>query len=284
MANTNIKKVIDPQVAFAMMSKMNGNSFMALLNQFLTDASDNDVKIERELTNSITETKKVIGNRIDLLDVKLTKATALAQLLEGKELTQLEEMFRKLIDSDKMQALFEGMCVKIGDKSYKLTSVIKALADAPDEVAGEITYDAGGKNITGYVMELTDGIKVAFKATISDNAEETETDVEFVTEDFHGIGARFAQTFYRRTENVQSFGKSRELVSRDLKSMTHLVISLDADECVGHADPVPDLDNDGDSNGIDETAQPQTGGEDPVVETAETVVTETVKVTNPLAD
>ena len=247
---SNLQKVIDPQVAMAMMSKMNGNSFLALLNQFLTDASDNDSKIDLEIRNEMKRTHTIVTNRMDNLDEKLDKATALAQLLEGKELTQLEAMFRKLIDSDQMQALFAGMCVKVGDKSYKLTSIIAALAQAPDEVAGELTYDAAGNNITGYVMELTDGIKVAFQATVTDDEEAGETTVSFDTDDFHGVAANFGQKFYRRTDTIKSFGKDRELVSRDLKSVSHVVIGLSADECEGHADPVPDLDNDGDNDGV----------------------------------
>ena len=245
-----MKTVIDPQVAGAMLEHMNGNSIIAMFNQILTDSEANDVAIDQALRNDITAWQNTINTRLAETDVNIARAEALAKLLEGDELTQIESILRDLIDSDAMQALFENMSVSVGGTSYKVTSLLESLASAAKEVSGELTYDATHENITGYNMTLDDGIVINFAATVTDDEVAGTTEVVFAAADFKGVPALFGQKYYRRTTNVVSFGTPREMVTRQLKEITHVVLDLTAEIYTAPADPVPDVDGDGDNDGL----------------------------------
>lgn len=246
-----MKHVINTSnVAAGVLNHMNGQSALAFMNMMLQEAEKNDVKIEENVVNQLTTFQKNITQRLNETDQNIARAESLARLLEGSELTQIEEILRNLVDSDKMQALFESMCVNVGGGSYKATSVIEALATAPQEVSGEHVYSPDGSSVTGYKMQLDSGLIVSFDAEVTEDKENSITSVQFTATDFNGVPAKFGQTMIRVATPIQVFGKAKEFVQHNLKTTTHVVIDLAAEGCANHADPVPDVDGDGDNDGI----------------------------------
>lgn len=244
-----MKNVIDTAVvASGIVNSMNAQSGQALLKQISLAAQNSDDAVEQRLGNQLTQLSTDVDNRFLQTNQRMDQIENLANMLSGDETTQIEAILRQLIDSPRMQALFDGMCVTVGGNSYNAKSLIAALASMDKLASTTITRDEN-EAVNGCHMTLTDGVVIAFAAAIVDDAEAGLRTVTF-TADWKGVPAEFVQTMVIKKETIQRFGTDFEAVEYQLKSSGNVVLNLTADACVATADPVPDVDGDGDNDGI----------------------------------
>lgn len=233
----------------ALLTNMNASSSLATLNAMMAAAAQKDDADALAAANALTTAVNTINQSLAGINQELSEVRSLAEILSGNELTQLEALLRQLIDSTRMQALFDGLCVTVGGSSYSAKSLVAALATMDKELEGEFTYDANNA-VSGYNMTLAeDGLIVPFVATITDDVEAGTRTIVFATDDFRGVPADFQFVFLKRSTTVSRFGQSFSEVSYDHKYHRNLLLNLNAAACTATADPVPDVDGDGDNTG-----------------------------------
>src|SRR5262249_26250076 len=112
---THVKNVIQTSDVFAAaLQHLNRDSVITLLQQILTipEAAQKDLSIE--LSTQIINVRTDLQTAINVLSVKTDQALAAAKILEGAEINQLLDAFKKFIETTGMQKIIQDAAVKIG--------------------------------------------------------------------------------------------------------------------------------------------------------------------------
>ncbi len=233
-----------------MMSHMSATSLLATINSMALAAEQADTKLGDDLNNAVTNLRADLTTRLNSIDADIASLRSLSDFLSGGEKQQIEAILRQLVDSPRIQALFDSLVINVNGGSYNGKSVITALASMDKEAGGEFIYDENGV-YNGYKMTLADdGLIVTFGAVVADNDETGVREVTFATDDFRGVPAQFGFVFNLSKQSVNRFGKVFVEPVLSPKSHSNLVLTLNVAAAVPTADPVPDVDGNGNNTGL----------------------------------
>ena len=233
----------------SLLSNMNAQSSMAMLNAMTLAAQENDELVKNGAHNELVDVKNQLTTRLGELSTELQEVRSLAEILSGDELTQIEAILRQVVDSPRMQALFDSLSITVGSEQYSAKAVLAALATMDKEAEGEFVYDENN-TVSAYRMKLAeDGMIITFAATTTDDQNTGLRTVNFATNDFRGVPADFNFVYYTRKTAVQRFGKSFDEVSYAEKSHRNVLLNLMLSAYSSTPDPVPDVDGNGNNTG-----------------------------------
>lgn len=223
---THVKNVIQTSDIFtAALQHLNRDSVLALLQQIMTISESANYDLSIDLNTKITNAKLELQSVINNISIKTDQALAAAKILEGAEIDQLVQSFKKFIETTGMQTIIQDAAVKVGETTYRLGSVLEVMALADKDAQVEILHTADGSEITGVRYTLTDGYVVTLAATISsdDNGGRRYT---FLTDNWKGVTASYICTYRRIATEVSFFGRKIQTVRFLPVLHTNLVFDL----------------------------------------------------------
>ena len=128
---THVKNVIQTSDTFAaLLQHLNRDSVLALLQQVMSISEAANQELSVDLNGKIVLAKTELQAAINVLSVKTDQALAAAKILEGAEVDQLVESFKKFIETTGMQKIIQDAAVKIGSTTYRLGSVLEEIGRA----------------------------------------------------------------------------------------------------------------------------------------------------------
>lgn len=189
------------------------------------------------------EFSTAVNNQLLDLRALVEAAAAEANVLNQAELDQVNSLIVNLLSSMDIQSMVASLGVRIGTKTYTLSSIVAALALAAREVQTDMILAADGKSYTGARMTLTDGRQAMFAATSTevDTGVVGEKRLRFVFSslDFAGVAAMFEMSFLRRQLQSLTLGAIQIPVNRVFdESRTNIVLDLTG-QLVEVAAPTP---------------------------------------------
>lgn len=242
---THVKNVIQTADVFAAaLQHLNRDSVIGLLQQIMTISEQANQELSVDLNGKITLVRTDLQAAINTLSVKTDQALAAAKILEGAEIDQLVDAFKKFIDTTGMQKIIQDAAIKIGPTTYRLGSVMEVLALADKDAQVEFLHNTDGSEILGVRYTLTDGYTVTLNAsvTVEDNGIRRYT---FLTDDWRGISASYYCTYRRTMSELNFFGRKVPSVRFLPVLHTNLVFDLcNKFEILAeltHSDVLPDL-------------------------------------------
>lgn len=223
---SHVKNVIQTADVFAAaLQHLNRDSVIGLLQQVMTLSETANQELSVDLNGKITTVKTELQAAINVLSVKTDQAMAAAKILEGAEIDQLVNAFKKFIETTGMQKIIQDAAIKIGPTTYRLGSVMEIMALADKDAQVEILHNAAGTEIIGVRYTLTDGYTVTLNAsvTVEEGGVRRYT---FLTQDWHGITASYYCTYRRISSQLAFFGRQIEAVRFLPVLHTNLVFDL----------------------------------------------------------
>lgn len=223
---SHVKNVIQTSDTFASaLQHLNRDSVLALLQQVLTISEAASQELSVDLNGKIVAAKTELQTAINVLSVKTDQALAAAQILEGAELDQLINAFKKFIETSGMQKIIQDAAVKVGETTYRLGSVIEVLAMADKDAQLEILHNASGSELTGVRYTLTDGLVITFQAVVAEDAGGIVR-YTFATNNWRGLSASFDCKYRRISSEMSFFGRKLQSVKFLPVLHTNLVFDL----------------------------------------------------------
>ena len=204
---SHVKNVIQTSDTFAAaLQHLNRDSTIALLQQVMSISEAANQELSVDLNGKIVEAKTELQSAINVLSVKTDQALAAAKILEGAELDQLIDAFKRFIETTGMQKIIQDAAVKIGPTTYRLGSVMEVLALADKDAQLEILHNASGSELIGVRYTLTDGLVITFDAVVR---EEDAGILRYVfqTQNWRGLPASFECKYRRIGSELAFFGR-----------------------------------------------------------------------------
>lgn len=210
-------------------------------------ADDQMVALGSAIVDAVATTQNefsaAVNNQLIELRTLVEAAAAEANVLNQAELDQVNSLIVNLLSSMDIQSMVASLGVKIGAKTYTLSSIVAALALAAREVQTDMILAADGKSYTGARMTLTDGRQAMFSATLTDTDTgiigEKRLRFVFSSADFAGVAAMFEVAFLRRQIQSLTLGSISIPVTRVFdESRTNIVLDLTG-QLVEVAAPTP---------------------------------------------
>lgn len=223
---SHVKNVIQTADVFAAaLQHLNRDSVIGLLQQVMTLSETANQELSVDLNGKITTVKTELQTAINVLSVKTDQALAAAKILEGAEIDQLVNAFKKFIETTGMQKIIQDAAIKIGPTTYRLGSVMEIMALADKDAQVEILHNAAGTEIIGVRYTLVDGYTVTLNASVT-LEEGGVRRYTFLTQDWRGISASYYCTYRRISSQLAFFGRQIEAVRFLPVLHTNLVFDL----------------------------------------------------------
>lgn len=185
----------------ALLENLNSQSqiqFVECLANKLTEKIDNEIK---NVGDRVINVNNEVNKNFDLIKnikIELEKIRNLAITLDSGEINNIRNIIQEYIKDINIEGILEKLYVVVNGKKYTINSVVQALAEAPDEKQGELSYDPKTNTVT-YKMTLTTGQVVPFIA----ERQNIGNNVKFVfkTQSFPGVNtpAEFSGEFIAQT-------------------------------------------------------------------------------------
>jgi hypothetical protein len=210
---SHVKNVIQTSDVFAAaLHHLTRDSAVSLVQQVMTIAEAANQELSADLNGKIVATKTELQSAINVLSTKTEQALAAAKILEGAEIDQLVESFKKFIETTGMQKIIQDAAIKIGPTTYRLGSVMEVLAMADKDAQLEVLYSASGSELIGVRYTLTDGYCM-HRYTFS-------------TDNWRGLAASFSCTYRSIVSELTFFGRKLSSTRYLALSHTNLVFDL----------------------------------------------------------
>ncbi len=223
---SHVKNVIQTSDVFAAaLHHLTRDSAVGLVQQVMTIAEAANQELSADLNGKIVSTKTELQAAINVLSVKTDQALAAAKILEGGEIDQLVQAFKKFIETTGMQKIIQDAAIKIGPTTYRLGSVMEVLAMADKDAQVEILYNASGSELIGVRYTLVDGYCATLSASLAQEVGAGMQRYTFSTDNWRGLNASFSCTYRSIVSELSFFG--RKLTSTRYLALAHTNLVFD---------------------------------------------------------
>ncbi|WP_457571308.1 hypothetical protein [Desulfovulcanus sp.] len=232
------------------------DAVMAALNNHLN--SKNQLALLQALMGAVQDKVNALPAelqpQIDALQAQLDIVSQKADILESFELGQVEEALKATLENLDAAGLFDSLCIQIGDNSYRLFSVVQALASADKVQKVNFIWNVDHTEITGVTMTLTDGSVVTLNGAsteIDEDGDGTNETVKytFITDNWKGLTAGFECKFRKIEKTYVIFDQNiagTELHPVEQNNIVFdLTVGLETCSALTPEEATPDLNEDG---------------------------------------
>jgi hypothetical protein len=219
----------------SIVNQLNTKSQIGLAQAFADRAKNKREQIENSLLT-----------KINAAHALATEARKKAEILDDFEKGQLEDALVKLMQTQGMQKLLDGICIKLADgNSYSVSTVLATIADFAVPEKEERRTSASGET-TGFKYTLTNGVEVLTDLTNSENDDGSLITYTESTENWGGVAASKEYVIKVITNQVDNDGVSESFNTYEEQSVTHWLFDLSSElAACGAASTDVDLNDDG---------------------------------------